>query len=140
MDTNTTQTAFDASIPYRRNAPNPVEYGGPEIAKQQNKAYPDITTLVAQSSVDSTLNDTSDTVYQMGWRVVNVDQTTGKIEAIDKTFWFGFKDDIVVRIRPDSTGSLVDVRSVSREGKSDIGTNARRIRQYPSQLRSNLRG
>jgi uncharacterized protein (DUF1499 family) len=54
----------------------------------------------------------------------------GRLEATDRTRWFGFRDDIVVRVRPDGAGSRVDVRSVSRVGRSDLGTNARRIRTY----------
>ncbi|HJR53568.1 MAG TPA: DUF1499 domain-containing protein, partial [Gemmatimonadota bacterium] len=54
----------------------------------------------------------------------------GRIEATATTPWFGFKDDVVVRIRPEAGGSRVDVRSVSRVGRSDVGTNARRIEEY----------
>jgi uncharacterized protein (DUF1499 family) len=58
----------------------------------------------------------------------------GRIEATDTTFWFGFKDDIVVRIAATGHGSRLDVRSVSRVGVSDIGTNARRIRKFLKEL------
>ena len=54
----------------------------------------------------------------------------GRIEATDTTRWFGFKDDIVIRVRPEGAGSRVDVRSVSRVGRGDVGTNARRIRDF----------
>jgi uncharacterized protein (DUF1499 family) len=51
------------------------------------------------------------------------------VEATDTTFWFGFKDDVVVRVRAaeNGGGSIVDVRSVSRVGQSDLGLNAKRI-------------
>ncbi len=52
------------------------------------------------------------------------------IEATDTTLWFGFKDDVAIRIRPDGSGSRIDVRSVSRVGRSDLGANARRIRAF----------
>jgi uncharacterized protein (DUF1499 family) len=67
---------------------------------------------------------------KMGWKIVNANPTTGIIEATDTTFWFGFKDDVVIRVSPDAKGSRIDVRSVSRVGLSDIGTNAKRIRDY----------
>ena len=54
----------------------------------------------------------------------------GRIEATDTTLWFGFKDDIVVRVTAQDSASRIDVRSVSRVGKSDVGTNASRIRNY----------
>ncbi|MGZ4895356.1 MAG: DUF1499 domain-containing protein, partial [Candidatus Angelobacter sp.] len=52
------------------------------------------------------------------------------------TFWFGFKDDIVVRIAADGNGSRVDVRSLSRIGKSDVGANARRVRDYLAKVKA----
>ena len=54
----------------------------------------------------------------------------GRLEATETTRWFGFKDDVVVRVSPTSDGSRVDVRSVSRVGQSDLGVNARRIRAF----------
>jgi uncharacterized protein (DUF1499 family) len=68
----------------------------------------------------------------MGLEVVHVDEQAGIVEATATTFWFGFKDDVVVRVRPAASGvgSLVDVRSVSRVGVSDLGANARRIGEF----------
>ena len=63
-----------------------------------------------------------------------MDEVGGRIEAIDRTFWFGFADDVVIRIRPTDAGSRIDVRSVSRVGVSDMGTNAARIRAFLAQL------
>jgi uncharacterized protein (DUF1499 family) len=56
------------------------------------------------------------------------------VEATDTTGWFGFKDDISIRVRPDPNGSRVDVRSVSRVGRSDIGANATRVRDFLARL------
>jgi len=70
----------------------------------------------------------------MGWQMVGADRNEGRIEATDTTFWFGFKDDVVIRITPVAQGSRIDVRSVSRVGKSDVGTNARRIENYFKKL------
>jgi len=58
------------------------------------------------------------------------DPAAGRIEATDTTFWFGFKDDVVIRVSPVPNGSRVDVRSLLRVGGSDIGANAVRIRKY----------
>jgi len=74
------------------------------------------------------------TAEALGWEVVAADPVAGRLEATDTTFWFGFKDDIVVRIRSQPDGSRVDVRSVSRVGRSDVGTNARRIREFLRRL------
>jgi uncharacterized protein (DUF1499 family) len=67
---------------------------------------------------------------------VTADKSTGRIEATDTTRWFGFKDDVVVRLTPWGSGTRVDVRSVSRVGRSDVGTNARRIDDYLDALGS----
>ena len=67
--------------------------------------------------------------------IVSSDAAGGRIEATDTSMWFGFKDDVVVRVLPHpSGGSRVDVRSVSRVGGSDIGANAKRVRQFLAKL------
>ncbi|MEE4110150.1 MAG: DUF1499 domain-containing protein, partial [Halieaceae bacterium] len=58
-----------------------------------------------------------------------------RIEATDTTFWFGFKDDVVIRIEAAGSGSRLDMRSKSRVGRSDVGANAERIRRYLQLLR-----
>ncbi len=65
-----------------------------------------------------------------GLEVVNVNSELGMVEAVATTFWFGFKDDLVVRVTETDEGSVVDVRSVSRVGQSDIGANAARIQEF----------
>ena len=75
-----------------------------------------------------------------GWEIVAAEPDEGRLEATDRTRWFGFRDDIVVRVRPDGAGSRVDVRSVSRVGRSDLGTNARRIRGFMDALRTAMAG
>jgi len=73
---------------------------------------------------------------QSGWEITGTDSAAGRIEATATTSWFGFKDDIVIRITPQGTGStIVAMRSKSRVGKSDLGANARRIRDYFAALR-----
>jgi uncharacterized protein (DUF1499 family) len=74
----------------------------------------------------------------MDWRIVAADEADGRIEATDRTWWFGFTDDIVVRIRPEGAGSRVDVRSASRVGVGDFGTNAERVRAYLAEVREQL--
>ena len=70
----------------------------------------------------------------MGWQIVDANAREGRIEATATTFWFGFKDDVVVRIVPAPGGSRVDVRSVSRVGVSDVGANAKRVRDFLQKL------
>ena len=70
----------------------------------------------------------------MGWEIVAADPAAGRIEAVATTFWFGFKDDVSVRITPAEGASRIDIRSRSRVGRGDAGANARRIRAYLEEL------
>jgi uncharacterized protein (DUF1499 family) len=127
---------FVAIVPLRREAPNPAEYGGEEVARQQRQAYPDIEPLVLSMGVRAAFDRALAVVRDLGWDVVDSQQTEGRIEAVDTTFWFGFKDDVVIRLRGMGTGTRVDVRSKSRVGLGDTGTNARRVRELLRRLQS----
>jgi uncharacterized protein (DUF1499 family) len=122
-------------LPLRENAPNSSEYGGPDIAARQRAAYPDIVPAVLSAPPDKAFEQALIAARKMGWVIVDANRAEGRIEATDTTFWFGFKDDIIVRITPADQGSRVDIRSVSRVGKSDVGMNARRIRKYLKELK-----
>lgn len=127
--------AFVALMPVRKASPNGADYGGMAVAKVQQQGYPDIKSLVVKAPPAETMQKAIDAARSGGWEIVSSDTPTGRIEATDTTTWFGFKDDIVVRIRPEASGgSRVDVRSVSRVGGSDVGANAKRIRKFLSRL------
>ena len=127
---------YVAVLPLRANAPNTTVYGGEEIAAQQREAYADLQPLVLSVQPPQAFERALATVRGMGWDVVAADAAAGRIEATDTTFWFGFKDDVVVRVRPADGGSRIDVRSLSRVGRGDAGTNAKRIRAYLDALRA----
>jgi len=74
------------------------------------------------------------TARSFGWDIASAMPAEGRLEATDTTRWFGFKDDVVVRVVSIPEGSRVDVRSVSRIGRSDLGANARRIRGFLAAL------
>lgn len=126
---------FDAILPLRRDAENPSDYGGPDIAYEQREAYPDIQPLALDIPADEAFRRAHEAAEAMGWEIVDAQPSQGRIEATDTTFWFGFKDDVIIRVVPAGGGSRVDVRSVSRVGRSDVGTNADRIREYLSKIR-----
>ena len=126
---------FEAILPLRRDAPNPAEYGGMAIATQQQAAYPDIRSLLIERPPGEVFDLALAKVRAHGWQVVDARRAQGRIEATDTTFWFGFKDDVVIRIRAVAGGSRLDVRSVSRVGVSDVGTNASRIRCFLREIR-----
>lgn len=126
---------FVAILPLRAGAENPAEYGGPELAKQQQIGYPNLKPGSVSSPPAAAFPRALQAAKDMGWKIVDSDPQSLRIEATDTTCWFGFKDDIVVRLTPSPTGSRIDVRSVSRVGKSDLGTNARRIHAYLARLK-----
>jgi uncharacterized protein (DUF1499 family) len=126
--------AFDALLGLRADAPNPATYGGPEVAAQQREAYPDLAPADYPISPEAAFEAALAAARDRGWDIVAAQEGAGRIEASDRTLWFGFVDDIVIRVRPTDVGSRVDVRSVSRVGVSDVGANAARIRAYLADL------
>jgi hypothetical protein len=127
--------AFVAILPLRAGAPNSAEHAGAALARTQREAYPDVVTHSLRAAPDVAFERAAQAARDMGWEIVAVDPAAGRIEATDTTLFFGFKDDVVIRVEADASGgSRVDVRSVSRVGVSDVGTNARRIRAYLRRL------
>jgi uncharacterized protein (DUF1499 family) len=115
----------------------PAAYGGEAIAAQQRAAYPDIAPVILPLAPARAFDLALHTARAMArWRIVASDPATGRIEASQASFWFGFVDDIVVRVAADGDGSRVDIRSVSRQGKGDLGVNAARVRAYIAALKA----
>ena len=101
------------------------------MSVEQVTVYPDIRTIVLSETPEIVFDRALRAANTMGWTIASKMQDTGIIEATATSFWFGFKDDVIIRIRPaDGGGSLVDVRSISRVGGSDLGANAARIRKF----------
>lgn len=125
---------FVAVLPARAGTDNPVEYGNGAVADQQRRAYPDLGPLHLDEPPASAFSRALAVARDMGWLIVAADGSAGRIEATDRTRVFGFMDDVVIRVRPDGTGSRIDVRSLSRVGRGDLGTNAKRIGTYLARL------
>jgi uncharacterized protein (DUF1499 family) len=125
---------FVAVLARRAGAANSADYEGAKVASQQKSAYPDIAPIRLPDPPDRAFERALDAARSLGWEIVAAEPKDGRIEATDTTRWFGFKDDVVIRVRPDGAGSRADVRSVSRVGRSDVGANAARIRRFRSAL------
>ncbi len=105
------------------------------VPEAQKKAYPDIQTLTFDGVAPAAAYARAlAAVKQRGWTLVADKPEEGRIEAFDRTFWFGFYDDVVIRVAPTEKGSKIDIRSKSRVGGGDVGTNARRVRGYVKAL------
>lgn len=127
--------AFVAVAPLRADAPNPVSYEGDSIARLQRAAYPDLQPIVLDVPPPQAFARAHAAARDMGWEIVAADSAAGRVEATATTTWFGFRDDVVVRVRAEGAGSRVDVRSKSRVGRGDAGANAARIRAYATRVR-----
>jgi uncharacterized protein (DUF1499 family) len=129
---------FVKILPLRSDSANTAQYGGPEVAIKQLQAYPDIKPLVLEVPPDQAFDAALNTARSMRWKIVDADKAAGRIEATATTFWFGFIDDIIIRVTSVDHRSIIDIRSVSRVGRSDAGTNARRVRTFLKRLRHNV--
>ena len=108
----------------------------PAVAALQRAAYPDVQPLPVARSPGETFVKALAVAKAMGWKIDAAEAESGRIEATDTTRWIGFRDDIAVRVSATEDGkSRVDIRSLSRQGESDIGANAKRIRTYLARLR-----
>ena len=121
---------FTAITEERTGAKNSLIYGGPEISKQQLQAFPNIKPIITPLSVQDAYIKALIIAHEMQWEIVSEDVTSMRFEATDKTPFFNFSDDIVVKISDQEIGSRVDLRSVSRIGRGDRGVNAQRITKF----------
>lgn len=114
---------------------------GKPVVEVHRAAYGDLKPLVTDTPAFDAFTVALDTAEaQSGWVVDRNDAATGVIEAHATSFWYGFTDDIAIRVRrlPDDSGTTIDVRSVSRVGLSDLGANAKRVRGYLASLNAKL--
>lgn len=124
---------FEAIARVRPRNANPIIYAGLYAAQQQRLAYPAIEPLILTVPPKIAFDSALAIANKRRWRVVDTRDPTpsrpeGRIEAVARTPVMGFRDDIVIRVRPAPDGARVDVRSASRYGRHDFGTNAARIR------------
>lgn len=119
---------FSAVVPLRGPHTNPVAYGGAAVADQQRRAYPDIAPLILHVPPAKAFALATQAANALDIDIVDSRPDSGRIEGTAQTSWFGFKDDVVILIRPSDGGSRIDVRSLSRVGRGDAGENARRVR------------
>ena len=127
--------AFEVLDETRAGARNTLEYGGPELAAAQAAAYPDIAPLETDLPADAAYQRSMAVAQGMGWEIVASDAERRRFEATARTSVFYFADDVVVVVTPQEDGSRVDMRGVSRVGRSDQGVNAARIRAFHQRFR-----
>ncbi len=128
----------------RSGLANAAAYEGPEIARHQLEAYPDIRPVIVPRPVGETWDVVLETIKRLRWRIASETPPSsakarpGYIEAVDRTLVLGFYDDVVVRVDGSASETRVDVRSASRYGEHDFGRNAQRIRALFKELKLRL--
>ena len=116
--------------PHTYDPAQPIGDAG-TLGELQRASYPDVGTLQSTLGVAAGVERAVMILEDMGLEVVDVDPARGTVEATATTFWFGFKDDVIVRVQQDQDGGTsVDLHSVSRVGQSDLGANASRILMF----------
>lgn len=120
----------------RPGARNTLVYGGPEIAAQQIEAFPDIKPIMSTLSPDTAYEKALQVGEAMGWEIIGANPVTRRFEGTAETPFYKFVDDTVVVVSEAPNGSRIDVRSVSRIGRGDIGVNAKRVREFISLFNS----
>lgn len=121
--------AFSVTAAERLETENPAAYDGEQTASQI-EAYPDLAPIVVSDSPADAFAAAEAAMAAAGVKIKSADAATGLIEGTATTFWFGFKDDVVIRVRAgEGDVTVIDIRSKSRFGRSDLGANATRIRE-----------
>jgi uncharacterized protein (DUF1499 family) len=105
----------------------------------QRESYPEIQSLELSHDFQDVMDAAVMLVTEREWKLVAVNRKEGRIEATETLPWFGFKDDVVLRFtQTDMGGTIVDMRSKSRIGRSDVGVNAQRIEELLEDLEDSL--
>lgn len=127
--------AYVAALAARKaaKARNTTDYS-PKKAEIQAKTFPDLKPILLAIPPDAAFDKALATIKAAGLEILAADKAAGRIEAVATTFWFGFKDDVVVRVMAAPGGSRVDIRSSSRIGGREAGTNPARIRRLTTAL------
>ncbi|SMX51206.1 DUF1499 domain-containing protein [Actibacterium lipolyticum] len=118
----------------RPGARTSLVYAGAKVAEAQAAAYPDIAPLETELNAAAAYARALAVANAMGWEIIAEDAENHRFEATARTSVFYFADDVVVVVTEQDSGSRVDMRSVSRVGRSDQGVNAARIRAFQQQF------
>lgn len=123
-------------------ADNPIfpDAGGKAVSALQADAYPDLAPIMTDRSLGEAFAAARACVLAAGLEIVHQEPAEGVIEATATSFWFGFQDDVMVRVRETPAGARIDMRSVSRVGLSDLGVNAARLRTLTTEIERELAG
>jgi uncharacterized protein (DUF1499 family) len=124
---------FAAAMRQAEEGASPA-YPGADTMVMQQKFYPGIAPPMLDQPPAQVFERALGVATAKGWTIVKADPAAGIIDAYDRSLWFGFTDDIAIRVTPSGGGSRVDIRSASRQGRGDFGVNAARVRGFLAAL------
>jgi uncharacterized protein (DUF1499 family) len=122
--------AFNAAYALRDESHNSLDSPSVDVREQQRSYYTTLAPLHLSIAPQQAYDKALQTVEAMGWTLISTQREKLTIEAFEETTFFGFKDDVVIRVQAEGQGSRLDLRSVSRVGRSDLGANAKRIERF----------
>lgn len=131
---------YVANVALRAEAVNPMEYGIvegftiEEHIQLQQEAFPDLVPQLLDASPQEVFDRAVAALTSMGLEITAAVAEEGRIEAVASTFWFRFKDDVVIRIQAEGEQTRIDARSLSRVGRGDLGANGLRLQEFFSLL------
>lgn len=133
--------AFEAAAAARKEGDHSTEHEGSQIIEMQVEGYPNIKPILVKTEPTDVLSEVNTLIIEQGWEPLAVYSSAMpyRVEAVDTSLLFGFKDDVVIRIdlQPDGM-TRIDMRSMSRQGQSDLGANANRIQNFLAKLEKKL--
>jgi len=128
---------FKPEVTAQRSSSEPGDEERAHFDELQRQSYPDIAPILVSLPPDQAFAQAKAAAESLpGWQVTSADAATGRIEATDTSSIFHFVDDVVIRVRPDAAGSRIDIRSRSRDGRGDMGVNAKRVRAYTAAVKA----
>ena len=132
---------FSEAAKDRNETDHKVDYEGEALAQAQKLSYVDIKPLVVPQDIQTVLVAVKAQVNDNGWDTLGIqsEQLPFTVEAVASSALFGFKDDVVIRLTQQGQSVIVDMRSMSRQGKSDLGANALRIQAFLKELQLRLK-
>jgi uncharacterized protein (DUF1499 family) len=107
-----------------------MAYPEAEFAPLQKAAYPDLAPIRLEATLAESFRRAEAAIGELGWEITRSDPSGGNLEATKTSSIFRFVDDIAIRMRPDGSATIVDVRAKSRLGRGDLGANAAHIRAF----------
>ncbi|HZS65092.1 MAG TPA: DUF1499 domain-containing protein [Xanthobacteraceae bacterium] len=130
---------FEIIARLRPRGANPVAYAGDAAADLQREAYPNVAPLIVTTTPQQTFDAALAVITKRRWSILDqqppqAGRRDGHIEAVARTPIMGFREDVVLRVRADGDGARLDVRSASRYGRLDFGSNASRIQKLTDDI------